>query len=440
MKLAVRLQQPWFFAIWCVLAAFGSYACMYGFRKPFTAGSYAGDGNDLHLKAVLVTAQVLGYSLSKCIGIKVVSEMTPDRRARTILQLIASAHVALLAFALVPAPWNVACMFLNGLPLGMVYGLVLGFLEGRRLTELFVAGQCASFILADGVTKSIGSALLQAGVPEPWMPFCAGLVFVAPLVGFVWMLRCIPAPDAADIVARSARVPMTSRERLAMVRRHGAGLLALLVAYLLVTVLRSLRADFAPELWAGLGVHATPGTFTWSELWIALGIVIANGLMVTITCNRRAFFVALTVSLLGIGIASCATYASATRQLPPFAFMVLLGFGLYVPYVAVHTTIFERLVAITRERANIGFLMYLADSLGYFAYAALVLGRSAVKVEGDFVVFFREVCAWLLGGTAICLLVAIWFYARRTATLGERSSSSRKQADAKAAGGMLRGG
>jgi hypothetical protein len=50
------------------------------------------------------------------------------------------------------------------------------------------------------------------------------------------------------------------------------------------------------------------------------------------------------------------------------------------------------------------------------------------------------VCAWLLGGTAICLLVAIWFYARRTATLGERSSSSRKQADAKAAGGMLRGG
>ena len=49
MKLAVRLQQPWFFAIWCVLAAFGSYASMYGFRKPFTAGSYAGDGNDLHL-------------------------------------------------------------------------------------------------------------------------------------------------------------------------------------------------------------------------------------------------------------------------------------------------------------------------------------------------------------------------------------------------------
>ena len=108
--------------------------------------------------------------------------MQPQHRARAILLLIAFAHLSLLAFAFIPAPWNAACMFLNGLPLGMVYGLVLGFLEGRRLTELFVAGQCASFILADGVTKSVGSLLLQAGVPEPWMPFLAGIAFAMPLV------------------------------------------------------------------------------------------------------------------------------------------------------------------------------------------------------------------------------------------------------------------
>ena len=35
------LERPWFLALWCVLAAFGAYACMYGFRKPFTAGTYA---------------------------------------------------------------------------------------------------------------------------------------------------------------------------------------------------------------------------------------------------------------------------------------------------------------------------------------------------------------------------------------------------------------
>ena len=57
-------------------------------------------------------------------------------------------EVALLLFALVPAPYNFGCLFLNGLPLGMVFGLVLSFLEGRRLTEALAAGLCASFIVA----------------------------------------------------------------------------------------------------------------------------------------------------------------------------------------------------------------------------------------------------------------------------------------------------
>ena len=59
------------------------------------------------------------------------------------------------------------------------------------------------------------------------------------------------------------------------------------------------------------------------------------------------------------------------KKLRSIPFLLLLvGLGLYLPYVAFHTTIFERLIALTRERANVGFLMYLADSLGYFAYAA----------------------------------------------------------------------
>ena len=275
-RLSDRLQQPRYLAPWCVLAAFGSYACMYGFRKPFTAGSYA-DGAGLaefDLKALLVSSQVLGYTLSKILGIRVVSAMAAAHRARTILLLIGIAYLALLGFALTPAPWSAAFLFVNGLPLGMVYGLVLGFLEGRRQTELFVAGQCASFILADGITKSVGRGLLDAGVTEQWMPFVAGTVFLAPLSVFVWMLQRIPAPTDEDVTARSRRVPMTARDRLVMLRRHGLALVIILVAYLLVTVLRSLRADFAPEIWAGLGVDAKPSIFTASEFWVALGIML----------------------------------------------------------------------------------------------------------------------------------------------------------------------
>jgi Family of unknown function (DUF5690) len=164
--LARWLDRPWFLATWCVLAAFGAYACMYGFRKPFTAGTYTATEFGPKLKAWLVTAQVLGYTISKFAGIKVIAEMKPARRATTLLWLVAAAQAALLLFAVVPAPYNAACLFLNGIPLGMVFGLVLGFLEGRRMTELFVAGLCVSFILADGAAKTVGAWLLRAGVAE----------------------------------------------------------------------------------------------------------------------------------------------------------------------------------------------------------------------------------------------------------------------------------
>ena len=84
-----------------------------------------------------------------------------------------------MLFALTPAAVELRLAVLNGLPLGMVFGLVLGFLEGRRHTEALTAGLCASFIVADGVDKSVGAYLLEAGVSEYWMPFAAGLLFVA---------------------------------------------------------------------------------------------------------------------------------------------------------------------------------------------------------------------------------------------------------------------
>ncbi|MHC5544790.1 DUF5690 family protein, partial [Singulisphaera rosea] len=124
------------YAVWAIIAAFGTYFCMYGFRKPFTAAGFGG----ADFKTVLVVAQVAGYTLSKFVGIRVISEMSPRRRATAILLLVAWAELALLFFGLTPRPWNAACLFLNGLPLGMVFGLVMGFLEGRRLTEALAAG------------------------------------------------------------------------------------------------------------------------------------------------------------------------------------------------------------------------------------------------------------------------------------------------------------
>lgn len=393
-----------------VFAAFGTYFCMYGFRKPFTVATY--DGSEffgIGFKTLIVSVQIIGYMISKFIGIKVISEMPPHRRAVALLGLIGIAEIGLAVFGLLPRPVNVIGLFVNGLALGMVFGLVLGFLEGRRLTEALVAGLCASFILADGVTKSVGKTVLDWGVAEDWMPFVTGLIFVLPLLAFVWLLSNVPPPDDDDIAARSERHEMTSQERWSLFQKYGLGLSMVVAIFLLVTIIRSVRADFAVELWSGLGTEPNAEIFTQSEMLVALGITLVNGLAVLIRNNRLAFFMSLGICGLGLLVIAMSLFVQQQGEMDPFYFMVLIGFGLYLPYVAVHTTVFERLLAMTRERGNLGFLMYVADAIGYLGYVGVMFAKDIVSTSEGFLGFFMTFCWFTVGVSVVCLAIA-WRY------------------------------
>ena len=79
--------------LYAMTAAFLAYFCMYAFRKPFTAGEFAGTavlplGFELPYKSLLVISQVLGYACSKFIGVRLISETRRDRRAVTIVACI----------------------------------------------------------------------------------------------------------------------------------------------------------------------------------------------------------------------------------------------------------------------------------------------------------------------------------------------------------------
>ena len=208
---------------------------------------------------------------------------------------------------------------------------------------------------------------------------------------------------------------MTGAERMAMVRRHGVALLAIVLVYLLITILRSVRADFAPEIWKSLGFDGKPAVFTQSELWVGLAVTLVNGLVFLIRDNRRGFFSALWISVGGLLLALGALAAWHAHQLGGFPFMVLLGVGIYLPYVAIHTTVFERLIALTREKGNIGFLMYLADAIGYLGYCAVMLCRSFFKPEEGFLPFFIKLSLIILLGTLALVTTSILLYRRRFA-------------------------
>jgi len=276
--------NPVVFVLFAGLAGFCAYFSMYAFRKPFTAATFdvvPGWDFALDYKIALVIAQVAGYALSKLIGVKVIAEMRAERRALAIVLLIGASWLALVLFAVTPAPWNVAALFLNGLPLGLIWGLVFGFMEGRRTSEVLGAILCASFILSSGVVKSVGKALMEHQHVSPfWMPAAVGVVFMPLLAVSVLALAALPPPSPADEAERVARRPMMAGERAAFLARHWPVLVLLIAAYVLLTAFRDLRDNFAAEIWRALGYGDAASVFTASEGPVAVLSLVAMGVLI----------------------------------------------------------------------------------------------------------------------------------------------------------------
>jgi hypothetical protein len=395
--------------VWIIIASFGVYFCMYGFRKPFTAGSYVDDGyRHLEYKSLLILAQTLGYVCSKWLGIKFISEIKPEQRVKSLVVLVLLSEVALLFFGVVERPWNSIFLFLNGLALGLVFGFVLGYLEGRRHTEALIAILCASFIVSDGVAKSVGKWLILEGITERWMPFFSGLIFMLPFLFFCWMLGSVPPPSANEAIERKQRLPMDRRSRWEYFQKYAPGLTAIMASYLFVTILRSIRADFAPEIWQGLGFPQTPAIFTQSELLVSIGVIFVSGMVIFIKSHFKALITAIVTCILGFLILLGSVWG-LQRGLDPFIFMVLTGLGVYIPYVSIHTAVFERMVSLTNERANIGFLMYVADSIGYTGYIALMFYRYFSSQPGNMLGQYIQ-WSYILGIGGLIFLFAVLIY------------------------------
>ena len=395
-------------------AAFSVYFCMYAFRKPFTAAEFKGLEvfND-ELKSVLITSQLLGYMTSKFIGIKLVSELNRKYRAFAIIGLIVFAELALVLFAFVPNEYKVIAMFLNGLPLGMVFGFVLSFLEGRNTTEALSAVLCASFIMSSGAVKSIGAWLIDVGVDEFHMPMVTGLIFLLPLLFSVWVLQKTPPPSELDIQCRNKRSTMNKGDRWKFFVAYWPGLLSLIAVYITLTILRTFRDDFSVEIWKDLGVSDKPSIFASSEFIVSIFVILLNAVAIFMRNNLHALRVTFIMMTMAFAISIGSTLVQNQGGISPLLYMVLCGIGLYIPYVAFHTTVFERIVAASNLRGNLVFLMYLADSIGYLFYVVLLSAKPFLESSTDQLSLFQNILYSLAGFSILCLLLATVYFQRK---------------------------
>lgn len=408
------------FVLNAAVAAFITYLSMYAFRKPFTAATY--DGLSLwgvDYKILLIITQLIGYTISKYIGIKYVSELHAGNRTRMLIMLMGFAWVSLFFFAITPFPYNLPFMFLNGLPLGMIWGVVFGFLEGRKSTELLGAVMASSFIVSSGLVKGVGKILLDRfHVPELWMPFVAGLVFLPILVLGISMLNKIPVPDDEDKNLRTERVPMKSAERMVFIKKFAPGIFFSILIYVGLTIFRDMRDNFAVEFWNALGYSTMPELLVFSEIPIAIAVLLIISCMILIRNNRIAFYSNHLITFFCGLLLVVSTFLFISKLMDPVLWMVVAGFSMYLPYIAIHTMYFERWIAHFRYKSNIGFMMSMADAAGYLGSTIILLVKNFGTPDVGWVDFFK-VSAIVIGLAMVVFAVAaLYFFKRLEKTVG----------------------
>lgn len=319
-----------------MIAAFGIYFCTYAFRKPFSTGLY--ESLDplfgLSYKTVLLLTQVVGYMCSKFIGIRVISTLRPQRRLGWLLGLVVIAEIGLIFFALLPPTGSWIMLFVAGLPLGMIWGLVFSFLEGRRLTELLALGLSINMVMTSGILKSVYQSILAAyPVSEFWMPALIGGIFFLPFVFFLWMLKELPAPNAEDQESRKKRTPMSLRHKQVAWSRYGIGFVILIVLYALLTTLRDFRDSFMIEIWQDLSPNVAPGFYAKQEIWIAFWVFLLLGGLSLIRSNSQAFFWINACFIGSFAWMGFVTYGYMQGKMSAEIWMSGVGIGLFLPYL-----------------------------------------------------------------------------------------------------------
>ena len=378
------------FIIRASIAVFITYLSMYAFRKPFTAAQFQNKQMwGIDFKILLIITQLIGYTISKYFGIKIISELTPQKRTITLIILMTTAWLSLLCFALVPIPYNLPFMFLNGLPLGMIWGVVFSYIEGRKDTELLGAVMASSFIVSSGIVKGAGSYLLvNLNVSEIWMPFITGLIFLPILILGIYLLNSLSVPSNEDKEFRTERIPMQKNERKAFYKSFAPGIIFSVIIYVCLTIFRDLRDNFAVEFWYSIGIKNIPTMLVVSEIPIALLVILLIALTILIKNNKKAFFVNFYIVIMGAILLLISTLFFYKNIITATSWMIIAGFSLYFPYIAYHAVFFERWIAYFKIKSNIGFLMHVADAAGYFGSTLVLLFKNFNHIHYSWVNFF----------------------------------------------------
>jgi uncharacterized membrane protein YhaH (DUF805 family) len=128
--------------------------------------------------------------------------------------------------------------------------------------------------------------------------------------------------------------------------------------------------------------------------------------------HKRAFWLNHLMIFAGCLLILIAANLFQNNIISPFVWSVLMGIGLYMAYVPYNGMLFERLLAVLKEKGNVGFLFYLADFSGYLATVFILIYQNFGTHKTSWLSFLISLSQFL---PLICIasIIASFFYFKR---------------------------
>lgn len=402
-------------SLYAAVVTFLAYTSVYAYRKPFTVAAFEGiEYWNIPYQSLLIISQGVGYMLSKFAGIKFIAELKRFGRWKTMAILLSISWLALLGFAIVPAPYGIIFLLINGFPLGFFWGIVFSYVEGRRATDIIGSAMAVSFIFAGGFTRSVAKWLMvEWSVSEKWMPFTTGLLFCLPIALFIYLLERIPAPDNADVAERTERAPMKGDARRKFLNMFGIGVLSVTITYVFLTLMRDIRDNFMANIWTELGFGSDYSIFTTTETRTSVIVLVIMSFLVLVRRNIQALGLVHFIIFLGLLITGVSSLMFVSGHMRGDLWMQLIGLGLYMAYIPFNCIFFERLIAAFRIKGNVGFLIYFADAFGYLASTIVMCGKSLLHLKLNWTGVYSQlsIIASVIG--IISIVISFLYFSRK---------------------------
>lgn len=392
--------------LWAGGAALLSYSLVYALRKPYTAASFDGLtfwGTDY--KVAVTTIQILGYVIAKFFGIKIISELKKENRFRFFVGSAILAEAALIGFGLLSAPYNVVAMFVNGLSLGCMWGVIFSFIEGRKVTDILASLLGVSMVFSSGLAKSLGLFVMNEMQVDPfWMPAVIGGLALPVLAFTGYMLKRLPQPTAEDIALRNERVVLDGKGRVALFRKYAPILSLLFACNFMLLVLRDIKEDFLVNILD----MSNQSSWLFARIDTIVTLVILGIFALFIFCRSN---IKALLSLMVLVITGCLTMTYVSFQYEafvsrPITWLFIQSLSLYIAYLTFQTIFFDRFIACFRIKGNVGFFIALIDFIGYLGTVSLLSVKELLDIDLEWFVWFNHIACFVGGICSILFVIA----------------------------------